>query len=111
MAAHTMNINPRSFEAIQDGSKTLEVRLKKDGVEQYAVGDTLTIRDRESGHSVDKKITSLKSYGSVEDLIRSEDLAANAVVTEPAAFVERLRSFQTAEDEQEYGLVAIRFGS
>jgi len=110
MATHTMTINALSYSLIAEGNKTLEVRLKKDGVEHYKPGDTIIVKDRETGATIEKRIVSLETYASLDDLIVHEDLKQNGNFTEHDAFRERIRAFQTEDEEREFGLAAIHFG-
>ena len=107
LATHTLNINAASYALVAQGNKTLEVRLKKDGVELFATGDIVAIRNRDSGEIVERRINSLTHYASLQSLLEKEDLQANGNPTDPGEFAARMRSFQTAEEEHQFGLVAI----
>jgi ASC-1-like (ASCH) protein len=110
MAQYRMHINPLSFNLIQQGKKTLEVRLKKDGVENYAAGDTLEIVNRETGETLTRRITAINEYASVDELVDREDIRKSGNFENKEPFVERLRSFQTEDEEKQFGLAAIHLG-
>ena len=107
MATHTMNINAVSFRLIEQGQKTLEVRLLKDGVEGYAKGDILEVRNRDTGQTVSRDIPAIHPYESLDDLIANEDLSLGGAPTDPISFKARMRGFQTEDDERQFGLAAI----
>ena len=114
-----IGIESSLFQDILAGKKTVEIRLGKSKYIKMCVGDTLSIRedvwqgDRIVSSMPDQAriiITQLLYFEYLEEALDSIGFqAAIPSATSKKEALARYRTFYTAKDEEEYGVIAITF--
>lgn len=108
MAEHRMKLQPRPFEQIKAGTKTIELRLNDEKRQQMMAGDTV-IFTREPDNTEELRATIVERlvYPNFAALVRdfpSRDMGFDAPPTAGTA----RPSYYTAEQEAEYGALGLR---
>lgn len=104
-------INPTSFDLIEKGQKTVETRLGDDSVlSKVKVGDELVITNREDHRRLTKRVTGVHRYLSSEDVVANESLKTLGDYESAEAYLTRMAQFQSAADEEQYGIIAVKLG-
>ncbi|MFD9495819.1 NUDIX domain-containing protein [Streptomyces sp. NPDC060005] len=68
-----MHLLPRSYDQVEAGRKTIEVRVATPEKADVSAGDTIVFHDRGSGRELDIKVNRVTSYTSFEALLSVED--------------------------------------
>ena len=99
------------FEVVKTGTKTVEVRVNDEKRRKLHVGDKLVFLRRSNEEDKIKAIVEdLKYYSNFNDLIKHysiEEVYLPGYTKE--YFIELLKRFYTNEQQEKYGVVAIRF--
>ena len=103
-------INAASFALIKSGQKTVETRLGNDeNLRALAVDDELTIKNRDTDETVTVTITDIKHFVNSAAVAKTIDLKQIGDYGSAAEFLDRMRQFQTEDEERQYGLMALFF--
>ena len=108
MKTHEMNLQPKYFDFIKDGTKRIELRLFDEKRQQIQLGDTI-----EFTKSKDEKFTAevigLLRYNSFNDLFEDFDISilADKSMTKQE-LLDVLSEFYTPEKQAEFGVLGIR---
>ena len=108
MKIHEMNLQPRYFDFIKNGTKRIELRKKKKKRQQIALGDTIEFKKSEN-ERIKAEVIGLLRYNSFEDLFDDFDISilADASMTKQE-LLDVLSEFYTPEKQAEFGVVGIR---
>ena len=105
---HEMKLQPIYFEKIKDGEKIYEIRLNDEKRQQISVGDVIVFYKQPSlSKAIVTVVTELKHFSSFQDL-------ANALPKKDLGFYEDadvdeiMHQFYSKEDEQKFGVLAIK---
>lgn len=103
-----MNLQPRYFDYIKNGTKRIELRLNDEKRRQLQLGDTLVFTDSE-GESLSSKITGLLHYRDFASLFQdfSIELLSDATMSKNE-LLNVLNEFYPAEKQCHYGVLGIR---
>lgn len=114
-----IGIESSLVEAIRDGTKTIEGRLGKPRFLAIQPGDQLTIREdiwaggvKIGSHDSTLliEVTQVLYFESFAEMLAAVDhAAAIPEAASPEAALATYRAYYTAEDEAEYGVVALFF--
>lgn len=110
MPSHHLPINPTSFELIKQGHKQVETRLGNDPV--LAVirpDDQITFTNRDTAEEITKDVVAVRRFTSSAEVVESVGLKQLGEYDSPADYLDRMRSFQSDEDEAEHGIIAVTF--
>lgn len=111
-----IGIESTLVESIKNGEKTVEIRLGKPRFLRIHEGDTLSIREdfwyenkvlESLSHALEVKVTQVLYFESLKELFEAIDFQTvmpNESSRENA--IKAVRTFYTAEDEREYGVIA-----
>lgn len=107
---HTMNLNAEYFELIKQGEKIFEGRLNDEKRKAMNVGDVITFfKEPERVESFDAIITQkieFKDFDQMSKVINKKDLGFDEKTRQEMLDV--YHSFYSKEDEEKYGVVAIK---
>lgn len=103
----SLPINAASFALIVAGTKTIETRPAS--AIEAKVGDQLSFVNRDTSEVAIKTVTGVRAYPSSEELAAMEDLAKIGPYDTAAAYVAKMRQFQSDVEERAAGVVAIEF--
>ena len=106
---HHMKLNPRPFEMIKCGQKTIEMRLFDEKRQHFREGDELTFTNRETGESISTKIKKIHHFATFEELYRSLPLMQCGYTAEEIekASPADMQQYFPIEEQQKYGVVGI----
>lgn len=108
MAIHEMNLQPKYFDFIKDGTKRIELRLYDEKRQKIALNDTI-IFSKSENETFKAQVIGLLRYNSFKDLFEDFDisiLADNSMTK--SELLEVLSEFYTPEKQAEFGVLGIR---
>lgn len=107
MTIHTMNLQPKYFNFVKNGTKRIELRLNDEKRQQLQLGDVIEFSDGDS--SLKAEIIGLLRYTSFVDLFEDFDapILADISMTK-AEILEALEEFYTPEKQAQYGVLGIK---
>ena len=108
MKTHEMNLQPKYFDFMKDGTKRIELRLYDEKRSQIELGDIIEFSKSEND-KMKAEVVGLLRYNSFKDLFEDFDisiLADASMIKEE--LLNMLSEFYTPEKQAEYGVVGIR---
>lgn len=111
MKNHIMNLNPSPFEMIQEGNKTIELRLYDEKRKLISVGDVITFTNTaDSDDILCVKVIDLYIFNSFDELYKSVPLMECGYTKEniDTASPCDMEKYYSKEMQQRYGVVAIK---
>lgn len=104
---HRMNIWHDSFVKIQEGTKTIEMRLCDEKRSAISIGDTITFEDTSNGACLECLVLNLYMYPSFDELYAHHDkISIGYGEREPADPADMLM-YYSKEEISKYGVVGI----
>lgn len=107
---HQMNLQPKYFNYIKNGTKRIELRLYDEKRQQIAIGDTIEFTEADNeAEKFEAKVIGLLRYATFSDLFNdfNIDMLADSSMTKDE-LLGVMEEFYTPEKQQEYGVVGIR---
>ena len=103
-----MNLQPRFFDFIKNGTKRIELRLYDDKRKQINLGDIIEFSKSEND-KLKAEVVGLLYYHSFIDLFEDFDISilADASMTKDE-LLNILNEFYTPEKQSQYGVIGIR---
>ena len=108
MNLHDMNLQPKYYDFMKDGTKRIELRLYDEKRQKIELGDEIEFSKSET-EKFKAKVVGLIRYQSFEDLFKDfpiEILADKTMTKDELLNV--LSEFFTKEKQQKFGVVGIR---
>jgi ASC-1-like (ASCH) protein len=107
MQTHQLQLATQPFEAIKNGTKTIECRLYDEKRQLIGIGDELVFTNRENPEQkLQVKVRGLLRYNSFEDLFSvCEASKFGGETTE--GLIDQIRQFYSVEEESKYGVLGI----
>ena len=108
MKIHEMNLQPKYFDFIKDGTKRIELRLFDEKRQQIQIGDIIEFAKSED-EKFKVEVIGLLRYNSFNDLFEDFDISilADKSMTKQELLAV-LSEFYTPEKQAEYGVLGIR---
>lgn len=108
MKTYEMNLQPKYFDFMKDGTKRIELRLHDEKRSQIELGDIIEFSKSEND-KLKAEVIGLLRYNSFKDLFEDFDISilADASMTKDE-LLDVLSEFYTLEKQAEYGVVGIR---
>ena len=108
MTTHNMNLQPRYFDYIKNGTKRIELRLNDEKRRQLQLGDILVFTNSE-GESLLTKITGLLRYQDFVSLFQDFpiELLSDASMSK-TELLNVLDEFYPTEKQRHYGVFGIK---
>ena len=108
MKIHQMNLQPKYFNFMKNGTKRIELRLYDEKRRTIELGDTIEFSGSEE-EILRAKVVGLLRYASFKDLFEDFDISllADKSMTKQE-LLETLSEFYMPEKQAEYGVVGIR---
>lgn len=109
MNTHYLKLATEPFEAIKNGTKTIESRLYDDKRQQIKIGDILEFTNREQpDQKVSVRVIGLLRYETFHDLFTHNNPARFG--GENAEWLEnQINEFYSIDDQKENGVLGIDF--
>ena len=103
-----MNLQPKYFDFIKDGTKRIELRLYDEKRQSIKLGDTIEFAKSE-GEKFKAEVIGLLRYNSFADLFEDFDISilADSSMTKQE-LLEVLEEFYSEEKQAEFGVIGIR---
>ncbi len=101
-------VKDQLFRMIQDGLKTLEARVGFSSFGKIDIDDTISFSSG-SGEKVAVRVTSIREYSNIEELLSNEDLnqiVPNTSLSQAKQLASRIFK---QEDINQYGLIVFEF--
>ena len=103
-----MNLQPKYYDFIKDGTKRIELRLYDEKRQQIALGDQIEFAKSEDERFT-ARVVGLLRYASFADLFADFDIAALADESmTKEELLEVLGEFYTPELQRELGVIGLR---
>lgn len=108
MKIHEMNLQPKYFDFIKDGTKRIELRLYDEKRQLIRLGDIIEFT-KSDDEKIKAEVIGLLLYSSFNDLFEDFDISilADATMTKQE-LLDVLGKFYTSEKQAEFGVVGIR---
>ena len=103
-----MNLQPKYFDFIKDGTKRIELRLYDEKRQSIQLGDIIEFAKSED-EKFKAEVVGLLRYNSFADLFEDFDISilADSSMTKQE-LLEVLGEFYTEEKQAEFGVIGIR---
>lgn len=107
MTIYEMNLQPKYFDFVKNGTKRIELRLNDEKRQQLQLGDLIEFSDNSS--TLRAEVVGLLHYATFADLFEDFDAAvlADGSMTK-AEILETLEEFYTPEKQAQYGVLGIK---
>ena len=108
MKTHEMNLQPKYFDFIKDGTKRIELRLYDEKRRSIQIGDIIEFTKSEN-EKFKAEVVGLLRYDSFADLFEDFDISilADSSMTKQE-LLEVLGEFYSEEKQAEFGVIGIR---
>ena len=108
MTTHQMNLQPKYFDFIKNGTKRIELRLYDEKRQQIKLGDSIEFAKSEN-EKFKAKVIGLLRYETFSDLFNDFDISvlADQFMTKQE-LLNVLQEFYTPEKQAQYGVLGIR---
>ena len=108
MKTHEMNLQPKYFDFIKDGTKRIELRLYDEKRQLIRLGDIIEFT-KSDDEKFKAEVIGLLLYSSFNDLFEDFDISilADATMTKQE-LLDVLGEFYTSEKQAEFGVAGIR---
>lgn len=108
MKTHEMNLQPKYFDFIKNGTKRIELRLFDEKRQQIQLGDIINFTKSEN-ENFKAEVIGLLRYKSFEDLFKDFDISLLADTTmTKQELIDTLSEFYTLEKQTRFGVIGIR---
>ena len=108
MKVHEMNLQPKYFDFIKDGTKRIELRLYDEKRRSIQLGDIIEF-EKSDDEKFKAEVVGLLRYKSFADLFEDFDISilADSSMTKQE-LLEVLGEFYSEEKQAEFGVIGIR---
>lgn len=105
---HEMNLNNGPYEKIDVGTKTVELRLYDEKRKLLKVNDYIEFTNRKDQRKLLVLIEDLKVYKNFAELYKNYDKVSMGYDEEDIANPEDMRQYYPDEEQEKYGVIAIK---
>ncbi len=103
-----MNLQPKYFDFMKEGTKRIELRLYDEKRSHIKLGDIIEFSKSEND-KLKAEVIGLLRYSSFEDLLEDFDISILAdASTTKKELLSTLSEFYTLEKQVQYGVIGIR---
>ena len=103
-----MNLQPRPFEMIKKGIKTIEMRLYDEKRKKIKVGDIIAFTNDKTKELLHVKVTNLFVYDSFESLYKNFTKQEIGYMDKEIANPTDMELYYPKEKQEKYGVLAIQ---
>lgn len=106
---HNMKLNPKAFELIKSGQKTIELRLFDEKRQQVKAGDKIVFTNATIGETLNTTVVKLHRFDNFKDLYKSLPLLQCGYTSESIdkAIPSDMEQYYSLEEQKKYGVVGI----
>lgn len=106
---YEMKLNDNAFQNIKNGIKKFELRLYDERRKDINIGDTITFRNLNNlEDTITVKVLALLRYPTFADFFKDIDYKQCGTANSLEEKLERVHTFYTVEQEEKYGILAIK---
>ncbi|MEE0866611.1 MAG: ASCH domain-containing protein [Clostridia bacterium] len=107
---YIMKLNPKYFEYMKNGTKTIEIRLNDEKRKNIKIGDEIIFKkEPELEEEINTQIVELIVKRNFNELIRDLNICEYSDKNETEEdFLKDIYNFYTKEQELKYGVVGIK---
>ena len=104
---HEMRLHDAPFKLIQNGTKTIEMRLYDEKRQEIQVGDEIEFTNRITDEKITTKVIAMHIYSSFADLYRDYDKVSLGYNKDEDANPSDMEQYYSKEEQEKYGVVGI----
>ncbi len=104
---HEMNLNPRPFDAVANGTKSVEMRLFDERRQKISVGDVILFTNVVTKQTLVVDVVKIDVFANFEELYLNFDKIALGYAPAEVAHPTDMLEYYTKEQIAQYGVVAI----
>ena len=104
---HYMHLHHKPFVLIQNGIKTIEMRLNDEKRQLIHVGDQIQFDDRSSSNTCMTEVIALHHYPDFQELYQHFDKEVLGYLKEEEAKPEDMEKYYSKEEQKQYGVLGI----
>lgn len=104
---HEMRLNDEPFQAIKDGTKTIEMRLYDEKRRMIQVGDVIRFTNRETSEELFTKVIALHIFENFQILYAHFDKESLGYQKNDVALATDMNQYYSMEEQTKYGVVGI----
>ncbi|MBR3161346.1 MAG: ASCH domain-containing protein [Bacilli bacterium] len=105
---HKMKLNDKPFNSIEEGTKTVELRLNDEKRQQLKVKDYIEFTNRETSKKLLTEVIDLHKYPSFEELFKHFDKKDLGYDEDEVADPADMDEYYSKEEQDKYGVVGIK---
>ena len=105
---HKMNLNNEPYEKIDNGTKTVELRLYDEKRQLLKVNDKIEFTNRKNQRKLLVLIEDLKVYSNFTELYKNYDKVSIGYDEEDVPNPDDMNQYYPIEKQEKYGVVAIK---
>ena len=104
---HNMNLRINPFNAIKNGTKTIEMRLYDDKRRKIAVGDQILFNNNENDDTILVNVVNLHICGGFADIYSKFDKVSLGYKPDEPAHPDDMLDYYPQEEQNNFGVVGI----
>ena len=104
---HKMNLNNEPFKCIQNGTKTIELRLNDEKRQLLKEKDLIEFTNRTTSEKIEVEIVHLYNYPNFEELYKHFDKISLGYDKDEIANPKDMEQYYSKEEQEKYGVVGI----
>ena len=103
-----MNLNLEPFSLIQQGKKTIEMRLYDEKRKKLQIGDIIIFTEKENKNNrLEARVINLHKYNSFEELYKNFNKIQLGYYENQIANARDMEEYYSKEDIKKYGVIGI----
>lgn len=104
---YEMKLNDDAFKLVQEGTKTVELRLNDEKRKLIKIGDFIEFKNNKTSEKLDVIVTGLHKYECFEELYKHFDKVSMGYRVNEEADPDDMNSYYSKEVQEKYGVVGI----
>ncbi len=106
---HHMNLDPDPYEMVENGKKTIELRLYDEKRRRIRPGDEIVFANSVTGEALRVRVLKMHCFNSFEELYQTLPLLQSGYTEEDIAQARPsdMEQYYSLDDQAKYGVVGI----
>lgn len=105
---HEMKLNNGPYQKINNGTKTIELRLNDEKRQLLKIEDLIEFTNRETLEKMIVEIEELYNYSSFDELYKHFDKVSMGYEEDEVADPKDMEQYYSKEEQQKYGVLGIK---
>lgn len=106
---HKMKLQPKPFEAIDNETKTVEMRLYDEKRQKIEISDEIEFTNIETQKTLKVVVTDLILFRNFEELYKNFNKTELGYSPDEEASFKDMEQYYPKEEQAKYGVIAIKF--